>query len=133
MVGGKTLEMEPRALILFAHGARDPKWAAPFERLRELVQSNLPDVSVSLAFLDFMTPSLPESVRQLAAAGCRDMTVVPIFFGQGGHVLRDLPSMAEQLKKELPHLKFKLADAAGESADVLDAIARYCCSTLQKP
>ncbi|HEX2531986.1 MAG TPA: CbiX/SirB N-terminal domain-containing protein [Burkholderiaceae bacterium] len=125
--------MERRALILFAHGARDSQWAEPFERLRDLIRSDLREVSVSLAFLEFMTPSLPESVRQLAAAGCEEITVVPVFFGKGGHVLRDLPKMTEQLKKEMPRLKLKVAGAVGESTEVLDALARYCCSTLQKP
>jgi sirohydrochlorin cobaltochelatase len=31
-----------QSLILFAHGARDPAWAAPFERLRALTQAAMP-------------------------------------------------------------------------------------------
>ena len=29
--------MNKQALILFAHGARDPRWAEPFQRLQALV------------------------------------------------------------------------------------------------
>ncbi|WP_292934351.1 CbiX/SirB N-terminal domain-containing protein [Noviherbaspirillum sp.] len=122
--------MEQRALILFAHGARDPRWAEPFQRLQQITQAQSPQVRVALAFLELMMPKLPELVRQLVQDGCTDMTVVPVFFGQGGHVLRDLPVMIEQLKKEFPGLQLKSAAAVGEDADVLNAIARYCVTTL---
>jgi len=52
-----------RSLILFAHGARAASWAAPFERLRALVQARAPEVPVSLAFLELMEPRLPASMR----------------------------------------------------------------------
>jgi sirohydrochlorin cobaltochelatase len=119
-----------RALVLFAHGARDPKWAAPFERLQKLVAARSPDVSVSLAFLELMTPSLPDLAAQLVQQGCDDMTVVPVFLGQGGHLQRDLPLIVERLRADHPGLKVTVAGAAGEDAAVLDAIAAYCISNL---
>lgn len=122
-----------RALVLFAHGARDPRWAEPFQRLQKIVEDQQPDVAVSLAFLEFMTPRLPELVQQLVQSGCSEVTVVPVFFGQGGHVLRDLPVMLEQLKTDYPHLKLNAAAAVGEDAAVLNAIAKYCISTLSLP
>ena len=79
------------ALVLFAHGARDPRWSAPFERLQQLTQAQMPGAVVHLAYLELMNPRLPETVAQLADAGCTEITVVPVFLGQGGHVLRDLP------------------------------------------
>jgi sirohydrochlorin cobaltochelatase len=119
-----------RALILFAHGARDDRWAAPFQRLQQILQAKLPDVVVSLAFLELMTPSLPDLVPQLIDAGCNDVTVVPVFFGQGGHVLRDLPATTARLQKEHPGLALKVAMAVGENEDVLNAIAEYCVGSL---
>jgi sirohydrochlorin cobaltochelatase len=122
--------MKRRALVLFAHGARDPRWAAPFERLQQLVQAQAQDTTVALAFLELMTPRLPELVDQLVGAGCKDITVVPVFLGQGGHVLRDLPLLAEQLRQKYPQLTLKLVGAAGEDASVLSAIAEYCIGAL---
>lgn len=122
--------MAKRALVLFAHGARDPRWAEPFQRLQRITQAQLPDVSVSLAFLELMTPRLPDLVKEMVLDGCDEITVVPVFFGQGGHVLRDLPVMIEQLKADHPQLKLSSAAAVGESPDVLNAIAGYCISTL---
>lgn len=122
--------MDQRALVLFAHGARSASWAAPFERLRELVQAQLPGTPVSLAFLELMEPRLPEHVRALAASGVTHVTVVPVFLGQGGHVLRDLPVMADALRAELPHLTLNVAGAAGEDPSVLQALANYCISAV---
>ncbi|MEC5163410.1 MULTISPECIES: sirohydrochlorin chelatase [unclassified Janthinobacterium] len=115
-----------RAMILFAHGARAASWAAPFERLRALTQARLPGVDVSLAFLELMTPRLPEKVAELVGAGVAELTLVPVFLGQGGHVLRDLPLMVEQLRRDYPQLDLKVVEAVGEHASVLAAIADYC-------
>lgn len=118
--------MKRHALVLFAHGARDSRWAAPFERLQKLVQAQSPDSVVALAFLELMTPRLPELVAQLIEQGCDEVTVVPVFLGQGGHVLRDLPVIAEQLRQDHPRLTLKVVGAVGEDASVLNAIAKYC-------
>ena len=122
--------MGQRALILFAHGARAASWAAPFERLRDLTQAREPDVRVSLAFLELMSPRLPEHVAELAADGITDITLVPVFLGQGGHVLRDLPVMVDELRAAYPQVAIKVVEAAGENAAVLNALSDYCVSAL---
>ncbi|TFW00790.1 cobalamin biosynthesis protein CbiX [Oxalobacteraceae bacterium OM1] len=124
--------MSDRALVLFAHGARDPRWAEPFRRLQSLVQAQRPGTRVELAFLELMSPRLPELVPELMQAGCRTVTVVPVFFGQGGHVLRDLPAMTDELRAAHPELDLRVSPAVGEDADVLAAIARYCLGQLGK-
>jgi sirohydrochlorin cobaltochelatase len=119
-----------RALILFAHGARAAGWAAPFERLRELTASRRPDVAVSLAFLELMTPSLPDEVARLAGLGVRQVSIVPIFLGQGGHLLRDLPQLLERLRVDHPGIGFSTVPAVGEDPRVLAAMSDYCLAAL---
>ncbi|HEV7815073.1 MAG TPA: CbiX/SirB N-terminal domain-containing protein [Janthinobacterium sp.] len=122
--------MTTSAMILFAHGARSAGWAAPFERLRDLARARLPGVTVELAFLELMAPRLPDLVAQLARAGVAQVTVVPVFLGQGGHVLRDLPLLTAQLRAEHPALDIKVVEAAGENPQVLNAIADYCVGAI---
>ena len=122
--------MAASALILFAHGARDPRWAAPFNRLRDIVQRDRPDIAVSVAFLELMSPGLPEVAQDMAAQGCQRITIVPVFLGQGGHVLRDLPELVAQLRESHPSMQIDVAQAVGENADVLNAIAAYCVSSM---
>jgi len=119
-----------QALVLFAHGARDVRWAEPFERLRDATQRRAPDVHVTLGFLELMTPGLPELTAQLACDGVTDVTVVPVFFGQGGHVMRDLPRIVQDLQAAYPQMRFRIVRAVGEDASVLDAMARYCVRSL---
>lgn len=121
-----------RALVLFAHGARSNAWAAPFERLRDLTQARVPDCAVSLAFLELMEPRLPQHVAALAGAGVLDVTVVPVFLGQGGHLLRDLPALVEGLCAAHPGLSIKVAGAVGEDPHVIAAMADYCVSALDR-
>ncbi len=119
-----------RALVLFAHGARDPRWAEPFKRLQGIVQSQSSELRVELAFLELMSPRLPELVPELVLAGVEDVTVVPVFLGQGGHVMRDLPLIIAELKTTYPAVSFKIAGAVGEDPQVLNAMAAYCLGTI---
>jgi len=119
-----------RALILFAHGARAASWALPFQRLRELTAQQRPDCAVSLAFLELMTPSLPDEVAALAARGVREVVVVPVFLGQGGHLLRDLPQLMDGLRADYPDISFSTVPAVGEDPAVLAAMAAYCSAAM---
>lgn len=114
------------ALILFAHGARDPRWAEPFQRLQAKLTAARPDVRVGLAFLELMSPQLPELIELWMAEGVDDFVIVPIFLGQGGHVRRDLPALIENLMQTHPQASIRLATAVGEDDGVLGAIAEYC-------
>jgi sirohydrochlorin cobaltochelatase len=122
--------MGGRALVLFAHGARSASWAAPFERLRAMVAARTPETDVSLAFLELMSPRLPEQVAALAARGFDDVTVVPVFLGQGGHVLRDLPLILDEMRLAHPALTIRVVGAVGEDPAVLQAMTDYCVSSL---
>ena len=121
-----------KALVLFAHGARDPRWAQPFQKLQQRAQAQLPDAEVVLAFLELMEPRLPAVVTELVHKGVEQVSVVPVFLGQGGHVLRDLPPMIDELRAAYPAVQIRVSDAVGESAAVLDAIASYCVDSLQE-
>jgi len=120
-----------KALVLFAHGARAAAWAAPFQRLRDLTAARRPDCAVSLAFLELMTPSLPDEIGAQVALGARDITIVPIFLGQGGHLLRDLPQLLDHLRVAHPDVTFRTVPAVGEDPGVLAAMAAYCAGATE--
>ena len=117
-------------LILVAHGARDPRWAEPFEQLRERVVRASPSTPVALAYLEIMAPDVAAAAAALCDAGCRAITVVPLFLGQGSHVRKDLPLQLQRAADRHPECDFRLAGAAGEVESVLDAMAAYCVSRV---
>ena len=112
-----------QALILFAHGARDPEWANPLRRVRDVIARQLPEQRVELAFLEFMTPTLEESVGSLVGAGCQQIAIVPLFIAQGGHLKRELPQMVDALRSTYPAVTFSLSTPVGEHPDVIAAMA----------
>jgi sirohydrochlorin cobaltochelatase len=114
-------------IILFGHGARDPRWAEPFQRLlSRLREARGAERPVSLAFLELMTPDLHAAVAAQVDEGCTSITVVPVFFGQGGHLRKDLPVILEACRGAHPEVLISCAAAVGEDDAVLDAVAQYC-------
>lgn len=111
------------ALILFAHGARDPEWANPMRRVQAAVRSRQPGVPVELAFLEFMAPTLPDCIASLLADGVGKIVVMPMFIARGGHLKRDVPEMLAALRLAHPQVEFVLGDAIGEHALVVEAMA----------
>ena len=122
-----------RALVLFAHGARAASWAAPFERLRDITQARLPDCEVTLAFLEFMSPDIGTAGDQLAAQGCTEVTVVPLFLGAGGHVRKDLPRLIGELAQRHPQVNWRLSPAVGETDILIQGMADAAWSLAQPP
>jgi sirohydrochlorin cobaltochelatase len=125
--------MKPNGLVLFAHGARDPRWSQPFEAVASRIVGARPELKVRLAYLEFMTPDLPAAASELVAAGCGRIDIVPMFLGAGGHVRRDLPQLLEGLRVAHPHVSFRLHAAIGEIDSVVDAMATAAAATLDAP
>jgi sirohydrochlorin cobaltochelatase len=112
------------AIVLFAHGARDPRWAEPFEAVAAHVRAAAPGMPVALAFLELMQPSLQGAVDRLVVEGARRIDVVPLFLGTGGHLRQDLPPLVEALRAAHPGVAIGLHPAIGEHASVIAAMAR---------
>ena len=117
-----------QALVLFAHGARDPRWAAPFEAIAAAVRARAPALEVRLAYLELMAPAIGEAVDALEADGVTHIDVLPLFLGTGGHLRRDLPLLVEGIAARHPALSLRLHGAAGEAPAVIQALAEHALS-----
>ena len=111
------------ALILFAHGARDPEWANPMRRVQAVVRQRMSAVPVELAFLEFMAPTLPERAAELIAQGADKIVVLPMFIARGGHLKKETPEMIDILRSTYPQVEFSLGNAIGEHEMVVQAMA----------
>jgi sirohydrochlorin cobaltochelatase len=116
--------MNRSGILLFAHGARDPAWARPFEtvadRLHERAAASGDEVT--LAFLEFMTPDIAQAGAELVNKGCSRITVVPLFLGAGGHVRKDLPRLMGELQHRHPEVSWTLSSAVGETDVLIQAL-----------
>jgi sirohydrochlorin cobaltochelatase len=113
-----------RGLLLFAHGARDPRWAVPFHAVADRIRTAAPSLPVELAFLELMKPTLAEAAERLIDEGCSNIHVVPLFLGTGGHVRHDLPALMAEVEGRHPEVRIQLHPVVGEAEAVLDAMAQ---------
>jgi sirohydrochlorin cobaltochelatase len=111
------------AVILFAHGAREPEWARPFERLRDRLRAS--GLRVELAYLGSMPPSLEQAAAVLAREGAKAVTIVPLFLAQGGHIKEDLPKIVDDIRATHPGTEFEVTAALGDAPEMLDAMEAW--------
>ena len=119
-----------KAIILFGHGARDARWREPFNRLAALWKVQHSGVLVELAFLEMMQPSLEDAVATLSSAGASEIVVVPVFFGQGGHLRIDFPVLLKDCQEKFPQITLSATPAVGEDLAVLQAIVDFSTKAL---
>lgn len=119
-----------KALILFGHGARDVRWREPFDRLKEKWVAQHSNIAVELAFLELMEPSLEMAVSSLASQGAKEIMVLPVFFGQGGHLRNDFPTMLAACREKFPEIALSATPAVGEDEAVLQSIIEYAARAI---
>ena len=115
--------MSSTAVILFAHGAREPEWAQPFEGIRDRLRAA--GNTVELAFLEIMSPSLEEAAARLAERDVETVVIVPLFLAQGAHLKRDLPAMVEKIRKRHAKIEFRVTPALGDAPEIVAAITDW--------
>ncbi len=112
------------ALVLFAHGSRDPAWAEPFKAIQALIRAQAPGLRSELAFLELMQPSIGDCVATLAAEGLEELSIVPLFLAAGRHLREDLPALIKPIQAAHPGLTISILPPIGEMPDIQAAIAR---------
>lgn len=120
-------------LLLFAHGARDPAWARPFEAIAASLRQQRPGLPIALAYLELMTPDIAQAARELIGRGVTRLQIVPMFLGASGHVRRDVPPLVQALEREHPQVRFELHDAIGEQPAVIAAMAAATLALVELP
>lgn len=112
-----------RAIVLFGHGSRDPRWRDPMDALAARLQQRAPALHVACAFLELQAPDLHGCVDALVAGGVDAVAIVPVFFGLGRHAREDLPRLVDAIRARHPGLQVLVTPAVGEWDDLLDGLA----------
>ncbi|MFF4207972.1 sirohydrochlorin chelatase [Streptomyces sp. NPDC001796] len=81
----------PPALVLVAHGSRDPRAPATVRTLMERVRELRPHLPVRLGHIELNEPLLPDT---LASLGDAHAVLVPLLLSRGYHVKKDIPEAA---------------------------------------
>lgn len=117
-----------KAIVLFAHGSRDPLWHKPMEAVAQRIRAQSADIDVRCAYLELSQPDLPHTVAELVAHGVQAITIVPMFLGVGRHAREDLPELVTQLRAQYAEVQFQLQAAVGEDQRLLDMLAQIALS-----
>lgn len=83
----------PPALVVVAHGSRDPRALSTVRTLLDRVRELRPGLPVRLGHIELNAPLLPDT---LAALDTDAAILVPLLLSRGYHVKRDIPEMAAQ-------------------------------------
>ncbi|MFJ6139084.1 sirohydrochlorin chelatase [Kitasatospora sp. NPDC092286] len=102
------------ALLLIAHGSRDPRHAATVAALVGQVRALQPGLEVATAYLDHCAPRIPQVVARLTAA-----VAVPLLLNRAFHAKHDIPAALRAAGAALP-----VADVLGPSPLLLAALDR---------
>ncbi|EFG64432.1 sirohydrochlorin chelatase [Streptomyces sp. SPB074] len=92
----------PPALLVVAHGSRDPRHAATVGELVARVRRSRPGLTVGTSFLDFAEPSVPDALAGLAAAGAREVVALPLLLTRAFHAKSDIPAALAAASRAMP-------------------------------
>ena len=111
-----------RGLVLFAHGSRDPKWAAPLHDLARRLATRDAHTEVRVAFLELQRPTLADAIDELGAA-CSRIDVLPVFWNSTGHVASDLLPLIARARAARGSLDIRVLPTLSELPGLLDFVA----------
>ena len=112
------------ALVVIAHGSRDPRHAATVAALCARVRALRPGLRVEACHLDFNAPSVPRLLERLDAEGVHDVIALPLLLNRAFHAKSDIPAVLREATARLPRLRVRQADVLGPHALLVGALER---------
>lgn len=117
------------AVLIAAHGSRDPQGVADCHDVVARVRRLLPGITVSVAFVELAEPGIEDELRRMLAeqaAQAPELTprvvVVPLMLGSGGHVRQDIPEFIAAAQASVPGSQVKYARPLGADPRLLSAV-----------
>ncbi|MFI6008999.1 sirohydrochlorin chelatase [Streptomyces sp. NPDC051243] len=104
----------PHALVVVAHGSRDPRALSTVRALLDKVRELRPALPVHLGHIELNEPLLPDT---LASLGDGEAILVPLLLSRGYHIKRDIPEMAAESR-----VRARVAGALGPHPLLVEAL-----------
>ncbi|GAA3078254.1 sirohydrochlorin chelatase [Streptomyces goshikiensis] len=112
------------ALLVIAHGSRDPRHAATVHALTRRVRALRPGLRVETAYLDFNAPRVDRVLAALYADGVREVVAQPLLLTRAFHAKADVPAALSEATVRLPGLAVRVAEVLGPSPLLVSALER---------
>ena len=116
--------MTAPALVILAHGSRDPRSAGTVHALAKHLRELRDDLRIEAAFLDHCPPSPFQVFEKLIADGVEETVVVPLLLSEAYHARVDVPAVIDEARLRYPNLKVIASDVLGYDDSLLDVLDR---------
>ncbi|MDX6319635.1 MAG: hypothetical protein QOD35_3035 [Nocardioidaceae bacterium] len=107
------------ALVVVAHGSRDPRSARSVRQIVAGTRTLRPDLRIEPAFLDHVGPDLDTVFDRVVAKGFTEVVVVPLLLSSAYHARVDVPEVVAHASSRHPDVGVRVADVVGCDAALL--------------
>jgi sirohydrochlorin ferrochelatase len=111
-----------RALLLIAHGSRQPEANADLHFFAEELRRRGAYDLVLASYLELAEPSIEHACESCVEQGADRVVLLPFFLSSGVHVQRDLAAARDRLANQFPLVDFRLAEPLGRHALLLTIV-----------
>ncbi|HEU4946255.1 MAG TPA: sirohydrochlorin chelatase [Kribbella sp.] len=123
--------MTAPALVILAHGSRDPRSAATVHALVGCLREMRADLRIEASFLDHCPPKPYQVFERLGAEGVEEVVVVPLLLSAAFHARIDVPAVIDEARGRYPDLRIIASDVLGYDDSLLDVLDRRMRTELR--
>lgn len=116
-------DSQREAVLIVAHGTRNPQGLAECQRLMSEVARQLPEYDLESCFLELAPPSLDTAMERLATGGAKRVIVMPLMLFAAGHARTDIPQAAQAAALRYD-IELQFARVLGAETQLVEASAR---------
>lgn len=124
--------MPAPALVLLAHGSRDPQVVTVTHAMRKEMQECRPSLEVHIAFIDHCPPTGPQVVTQLVRRGIQEVVFVPLEIGSAQQASPEAFDAVEKARQGHPDLLITISRPIGPEACLLGLVDRRLREALTR-
>jgi len=120
------------ALLIVAHGSRDPRGVQEFHDLVGLVRRRNPSLRVEGGFIELSRPPISDCVDRLAEGGALNVAAVPLMLLAAGHAKDDVPATLVRARMGHPKMSFGYGRALGIRPELLELMDERIAAVVRE-
>jgi sirohydrochlorin cobaltochelatase len=110
-----------KCVLIVAHGSREASANREFVGLVRRYRKRHPGWTISHAFLELASPSIPQALSTLSKKANR-ILVLPLFLFSAKHVKKHIPGILREFQRLHPQVKTRLTAPLGPDPNLLDIL-----------
>lgn len=111
-----------KGILIIAHGSRRKETLDTMESIFAMVKSEMPDIMVEHAYMEFCDVNLEKGLDILRERGADEIVIVPYFLFAGIHIIKDIPEEVNEYLKKYPDMKISMGNTLGADKRIADVL-----------